>query len=345
MSIDTRKLVAEIEDEVRRKRATGELPADLERELDAVFARYAPVGALDLDFEHVMAKIEESTVIDTIAPADSSRPIIPKFKVVVRKAIGWYIRWIANQVSTMVQALARALRLLGERVDALEAQSPGPVPEAASVPSSGDLAHWHDTVGAALTEAGLAGRVLHADAGDGGLVAHLVAAGVDAYGVEPDDDLALEAAARSLDVRADDVIAHLQLLDNAALAGIVLSGCVDRFALGAQLRLVELAAAKLMPGGTLVILGTDPQAWVRERSPVQVDLSPGRPLHAETWAALGAGRGFTVVRTDDGPAGPALAEVAADVSGADVINANLSMLNRTLFRPATYAVVARRTAS
>ena len=40
MTIDTRKLVAEIEEEVRRKRATGELPADLERELDNAFARY-----------------------------------------------------------------------------------------------------------------------------------------------------------------------------------------------------------------------------------------------------------------------------------------------------------------
>src|SRR5947199_8542801 len=106
MSIDTRKLVAEIEDEVRQKRASGELPAEFERELDNVFARYAPVGALDLDFDQVLDKIEDDTVIDTIAPIESSRPVIPYFKLGVRKAIGWYMRYVANQTSSMVQALA-----------------------------------------------------------------------------------------------------------------------------------------------------------------------------------------------------------------------------------------------
>ena len=47
MTVDPDRLMAEIEDEVRRKRASGELPADLERELDLVFARFAPVNAID----------------------------------------------------------------------------------------------------------------------------------------------------------------------------------------------------------------------------------------------------------------------------------------------------------
>src|SRR3954469_5480864 len=103
VSIDTRRLVAEIEEEVRRKRASGELPADFERELDDAFARYAPVGALDLDFDQVVDKIAESTVIDTLAPLDSSRPVVPQMKLVVRKAIGWEVRYVAGQVSSIVQ--------------------------------------------------------------------------------------------------------------------------------------------------------------------------------------------------------------------------------------------------
>src|SRR4051812_47894748 len=183
VSIDTRRLVAEIEEEVRRKRASGELPADFERELDNVFARYAPVGALDLDFEHVLAKIDEATVIDTIAPADSSRPIVPKFKVLVRKAIGWYIRWIANQVSSLVAAISRALHLLGERVDALEAASPGVIAEVRSAATAPDLSAWTDLV--TETFRGVSGRVLHGEAGAGDLVAALVGAGIDGYGIEP----------------------------------------------------------------------------------------------------------------------------------------------------------------
>ena len=55
---------------------------------------------------------------------------------------------------------------------------------------------------------------------DGSLVAYLVQAGVDAYGVEPDDDTALEGAGRSLDIRADELVAHLKLLDGGSLAAV-----------------------------------------------------------------------------------------------------------------------------
>src|SRR5204863_8540593 len=102
MRIDTRRLVAGIAEEVRQRRASGELPADFERGLDNVFARYAPVGALDLDFDHVLEKIEENSVLDTAAPLGSSRPIVPQLKLIVRKAIGWNIRYVASQVSSMV---------------------------------------------------------------------------------------------------------------------------------------------------------------------------------------------------------------------------------------------------
>jgi hypothetical protein len=338
--IDTRKLVAEIEDEVRRKRATGELPADFERELDNVFARYAPVGALDLDFDQVLEKIEENTVIDTAAPLESSRPVVPQAKLVVRKAIGWNVRYVASQVSSMVQALSRALRLLGERVDALEAQSPAAAPEARAVRAGGDLGEWHGVVAEAVS--GLTGRVLHGEAGAGSLVTHLVQTGVVAYGVEPDDDTALEGASRSLDIRADEVAAHLKLLEPGALDGIVLSGCVDRLALGGQLDLLDLATTRLAGGGRLIVLGTDPGAWGRARSAVQADLAPGRPLHADTWVALLESRGFEQIDVRDGAALETLQSVPDDVAGAHEINANVALLNARLFRPPSYAVVATK---
>jgi hypothetical protein len=138
------------------------------------------------------------------------------------------------------------------------------------------------------------------------------------------------------------VLNHLALLENGSLAGIVLSGCVDRLALGGQLQLIEAAAAKIAAGGAVLVLGTDPAAWSRSRSAVQVDLAPGRPLHAETWASLLETRGFTGARVEVGPVERSLDEVPADVPGAAAINANLVLLNETLFRPSTYAVIATR---
>lgn len=339
-AVDLRRVMAEIDEEVRRKRATGELTPEFERELDLVFARYAPVGAVSGDFHQVLAKVEQAVLIDTLAPTDSSRPVVPWVKKAVAKAIGWNVRHVASQVSGLATAMARALRLLGERVDALEAMAPGPVPEGRRAATAGRLTSWHPLVTAAL--AGAAGRVLHAECGSGDLLRELVGSGLDAYGVEPDDDLALVAAARSLDVRADTTAGHLRLLERGSLHGLVLSGCVDHLPLGHQLELVDLATAKLAAGGRFVLVGSDPSAWGWGRSPVEADLSPGRPLHPETWATLLQARGFADLAIHPGPVERALGPVPGAGEAAEALNADLALLNEVLFRPRTYAVTATR---
>jgi hypothetical protein len=90
------------------------------------------------------------------------------------------------------------------------------------------------------------------------------------------------------------------------------------------------------------VLGTDPGAWGLSRSPVQADLAPGRPLHADTWVALLQSRGFDQIDVTEGAAGTVLGSVPDDVAGAEAINANVALLNARLFRPSTYAVVATR---
>jgi hypothetical protein len=339
VTVDPDRLMAEIEDEVRRKRASGELPADLERELDLVFARFAPVNAIDGDFHRVLARVEESTFIDVLAPTESSRPVVPYFKRVVAKAVRWQIRYVAQQVTGVASALARALRLLGERVDRLEMAVPPadvlPRQEAATMAGP-----WHDLTLDTLR--GLTGRVLHADAGSGNLVADLVASGLDAYGVEPSDDVALAAASRGLDVRADDVLSHLELLPDGSLAGAVLSGCVDSLPVGAQLRVVELLADKLAIGGRVVIIATSPSAWHRTHSPVEVDLAPGRPLHAETWEAVLTRYGLRDVHVEQGAADDGLERLPGDDASTNKANANVDRLNRLLFGPSTFAITATR---
>src|ERR1700738_1992099 len=112
--LDFRRLLAEIEDEARHKRTSGELSAEFERELDLAFARYAPVDAVDGDFDALVAKLETSTTIDTRASVESSRPGVAQLKRVVGKAIDWDLRHVANQVSGLSHALLKALRLLAD---------------------------------------------------------------------------------------------------------------------------------------------------------------------------------------------------------------------------------------
>lgn len=323
---------------MRRRRESGDLPADFERELDLAFARFAPVHAIGDDFAQVLERAEQSTFVDVLAPTHSVQPLVGQVKRVIRKAIVWEVRFVAQQVSTFSAAIARAVRLLGQRVDALERVSPSPARLRAATATAGrslDVDRWAPVVSAALD--GVSGRVLHAESGDGALVARLVEAGLDAYGVDPVE----QTSAPGLELRTDEALTHMEALADGDLGAVVLSGCVDRLPLGALIDLAGLAAAKVAAGGTVVVVSADPRAWQLGSSPVDADLAPGRPLRSETWCHLLAARGLTagVAAQQEAEAGRALQAVP----GADpVLAANLERLNEVLFPPVAYAVVATR---
>jgi hypothetical protein len=287
------------------------------------------VRALEGDFDQVLVRAEQSTFIDVLAPTASSRPVVPHVKRVVRKVVVWIIRYVAQQASGFNEAITRAVRLLGHRVDALEeatgTRSVARFEGEADATPLPDAAHWTPVLVDVLRA--VTGRVLHAESGDARLVGALVAAGVDAYGVDP-----VAARDADLDVRLDGVVEHLGKVPEATLAGIVLSGCVDRFPKAALLRLADQAVARMAPGGVLVVVGTDPVTWERERSPVEVDLGAGRPLHAETWAHLLRERGLEVEEVRQGPRRTPAPDVAGDWA---------ARVDALLFPPSSFAVVAR----
>jgi hypothetical protein len=201
-SLDARKLLAEIEREAQEKRDSGALPASFERDLDLAFARYAPVDVVEGDFDAIVAKLAVSTTIDTRAPVESSRPGVAQLKRVLGKAIDWDLRHLATQVSGLSHAIVRAMRLLGDRVDVLESNA-APVADVTLLDLAAPRRHsalpegpWLEVVLTAMD--GVKGRVLHAECGDGELLAQLQGSGLDAYGVEPDEDgLSLSVAPRS----------------------------------------------------------------------------------------------------------------------------------------------------
>ena len=343
--IDAGALMAEIETEVRARRAAGDLPAGFERELDLIFARYAPVGAMGDDLESVLARAEQASFVDLAAPTGSALPGVPLVKRLIRKMVFFYVHYLAEQITTLALVLIRGLRLLGQRVDRLEQSVTGgtgfPVvgdsPSAASLAPSPELAHWEALVTATFAQ--VRGRVLHGECGTGTLVAGLRRGGTDAYGVEPVGERAEAADAAGLEARPLEVIDHLRALREGALGGLVLSGCVDRLPPLAQHELVALAASRLGAGASLAILGTAPEAWWRAVGPVAADLAPGRPLHPETWARLLEAAGFSAVELHRGPAAEGLSPVPGTDEATKALNANLERLAALLFTPATYCVL------
>ena len=296
-------IVAEIAEEVRRRRTTGELLPSFERRLDDAFAAQAP-GGEKAAFDAVLDLAERSSSVDIEVPVRSNMPGGSLAKGALRKMMWWYLDYVAQQLTRFSSATTRLLRILDDRLSRLEGVGAGAEAARRLAPAF-DHEPWVELAAAAMAAA--PGPVLHADCADGALLAALAARDVVAYGVGTRDDLLDRAATRGLDVRLEDPSLHVERLRDGAVGGVVLSGFVDLLTLPGHARLVDHVRAKLPPDGILVVLGTSPEAWTRAVPVAVADLSPGRPLHAETWRHLLAEGGFdrAEVHLDQRPDGPA----------------------------------------
>lgn len=337
-------LMAEIEAEVARRRSAGDLPPSLERELDAAFERFIPVGAGDMDGEiaGAVAQLERAATIDAAVPTGSRWPGVPLVKRALRKLMGWYLTYLAQQVSQFGSSAAHSMRLIARRLAVLEEQARRSLPVAPPPPSFQfpDLGEWEQLVLDRLADA--KGRVLHAECGDGALLRAMVAKGIDAYGVEPHGQAADALASEGLDAWPDEVLPHLGTVSPGGLVGLVLSGCVDRMQRAAQRRLAELAAKALAPGGILVLVSATPRAWRRLAPPVEVDLAGGSPLEAQTWRWLLERAGFELCEVHVGAAQRVLAPVPGDGDASAALNEAFGRLEDLVFGPSAAAITAVR---
>ena len=176
----------EIDDEVRRRRASGDLPPNIERDLDQLFLAHSPLGGRSAALRDMLRLVDASVFIDPVVPVASRRPGGTAVKRGLRSLSLWYLRYITHQVSEFATAVSRALHVLDVQVTELRRKM-----DALEVPPSGAVevpwahnrdAWWVEQVARTLT--GRRGRVLHAACGRGWLVDVLVARDVDAYGVD-----------------------------------------------------------------------------------------------------------------------------------------------------------------
>jgi hypothetical protein len=305
--------MADIEREVRARRRAGQIDDDYERELDRIFDAVAPPGATGPGVEAALARAERAAVIDPVGPVGSRLPGVAFVRRALRKAMAFYVEHVARQVTAFGVMIVRAVRVLGERVDEIEARSPATDPRLAAVgvpiASDPDLVPWRDLAVKVL--ASVPARVVHAECGDGALVVALRDAGVDAYGVDPRRDAAVVADEHGAEVRTMGALEHLRAVPDDALGGLVLSGCAERLPVGDLVELVACARRCLAPGAPVVVLSR--AAGLEHGDPIASDLAPGRALHPETWAFLLGRDGFDDVETHtaDAPASYAITAVRA----------------------------------
>ncbi|HEY3942087.1 MAG TPA: methyltransferase domain-containing protein [Acidimicrobiales bacterium] len=289
------RVMAEIDEEVRARRASGDLPPRVERELDELFLQFSPVGGRSGGLREALRMVDGATFIDPVVPVASAKSGGAVVKRGVRQLSLWYMGYVTHQVSQFATAVSRTLHLVNDELRAvreqLEAQRipPGEVVE---VP----WAHRPDAwwVPEALRALGAApGRVLHAACGDGWLVAACEEEGLDAYGVDPRPAADLGGSG-SRDLRNESVLEHLRASAPAALGALVLTGVVESMAPGERGQLLELVLDRLAPGGLLAVHSLSPAAWADDDLPVAADLAFGHPLRIGTWRSLLEQAGFDV---------------------------------------------------
>nr|MBA2476365.1 class I SAM-dependent methyltransferase [Actinomycetota bacterium] len=193
-----------------------------------------------------------------------------------------------------------------------------------------------------------AAPVLDVGCGRGEFLGLLREAGIEARGVDADGDMVAFARGEGLEVEQADVLGYLEGLDEGSLGGVFASQLVEHLPPAALLRLLDLAARKLAPGGLLVAETINPLSPLALRH-YFADLTHAQPLVPETLALLASHAGFREVETrflHEPPAGerlqpvelpaePALSEARAALAG------NVERLNALLYGPLDYAILAR----
>lgn len=299
---DVDLIVREIDETVKRRRASGGLPAELEAKLDLEFARFAPAGAGGTDINHLLARMEQRSHIEINPPLEDGNALALQTKRTIRRVVRWYVRAIAEQASAFDSATTRAMRLTAQRLDRVEAAAYSDAIVSLLYDEYARILEIDSDVAETVVQSlrSVTGRVLQLGCGDGWLLEQLQQNGITASGVEPSLAPAEAAVAKGLDVRSDDIVDYLAEINEKSLGGIVLTGFGD-FGTPAQRQAVLSECANALDdGGVLVVLSAQSTVWNEEQFGVVADLALGRPFVPATWIAFMNQLGIRDARVHEG---------------------------------------------
>lgn len=188
------------------------------------------------------------------------------------------------------------------------------------------------------------GPVVDIGCGRGEFLELLHELGVEASGVEIDPVLVEACRGRGLDVTDADGLEYLAGLDDAGLGGIVMVQVVEHLSPQQVIDFVLLARDKVRPGGRVAVETVNPQSLYVFAHAFYLDPTHNAPVHPAYLDFLFRQAGFDDVRIEwrspPAPGDVAVADAAAPADSA--FNVNVERLNRLLFAPQDYALIATR---
>jgi SAM-dependent methyltransferase len=182
--------------------------------------------------------------------------------------------------------------------------------------------------------------VLDVGCGRGEFLELLAEIDVDATGVDIDPHLVEAAKRRDLNVEQADGIEWLAGEVDDSLGGLVTIQVVEHLSAQQVADLVRLAAAKLRRGGKAIVETVNPQSLYVFAHSFYVDPTHVHPVHPGYLAFLFREAGFADVRIE-WRSEPGSEEILHGIDDG-AMNENIERLNRLLFGPQDYALIAIR---
>jgi SAM-dependent methyltransferase len=237
----------------------------------------------------------------------------------------------ARSLAELEERLTRAERRGGSTAPATVAAQP----TAAAIPDyfafearlRGSTADVRERQRPYVNEFRGAAPVLDVGCGRGEFLGLLRDAGIEARGIDAEADMVAYAAGEGLAVEQADALAYLESVPEGSLGGVFAAQVVEHLPPAHLLRMLELVARALRPGGLLVAETINPLSPLALRS-YFADLTHAQPLVPETLALLAGRAGFREVET----------RFLNAPRHADDVD---ERIREILFAPLDYAIVAR----
>jgi SAM-dependent methyltransferase len=175
--------------------------------------------------------------------------------------------------------------------------------------------------------------------------------GVEAYGVDLDEDSVLGCLARGLDARREDLFEHLTWRPTQSLGGVFAAQVVEHLPAERLPELFSLAGRALRPGGVVVVETPNPATFATHIQSFWRDPTHVRPVPvaALSFAARTAGLVVQEVRFSSRPPEEEriqpIYDAPADPEGrriVDAFNAMAERLNDFLYGYQDYALVVTK---
>lgn len=189
------------------------------------------------------------------------------------------------------------------------------------------------------------GHILDLGCGRGEFLELLVEKGFRAEGVDLNAEMVSSCRDKGLAAEQGDILENLAARPDASLDGVFSSQVIEHLSPAALRRLVELAYAKLRPGGRILLETVNPLSVFALVHIYFLDMTHRLPVHPQALQFLMEAAGFAsvAVRWGHDLRAEKLESLPPADEAATILNRNVDRLNGLLFASPNYSVLGLKT--